>query len=393
MPQQVICETSDQQQIAVELEVLRLSPTFDDMYKNLGLEEEGGEFPGTFPVKNIEARVFKKVVDWCKAHKGQPDPVSEKDPFTKECTWFEFTDDDRAFFDMPSPELLKLVMAANYLDIRGLYQYGCQAIAGLIKGKETVEARHVLQQHFDFFRDEVRRIRSQSPWLNPKADVVGMPVSNPIHIPTEMLTTIFEKLTRADLERLQLVNKRIRNIILHNDELPLHLLDEVHFDTSTNDWTGRRRYSSWETLNREHTDLLACRKLLASGHWARSPYAFMHLPAILSCNHLDMREVRFGWQLLAPAHIVKWLEHESEKTWDEPRQLDLREGQLRGDLVRVVDALKKAFLSAATRKPYVLRLHLRRPDDNHANEVLSNATGEQLRIRLACRYWWILERK
>ena len=70
-PRQVTCETSDQQHVTVELEVLRLSPTFDDMYKNLGLEE-GDEFPGTFPVKNIKSRVFQKVVDWCKAHKGNP---------------------------------------------------------------------------------------------------------------------------------------------------------------------------------------------------------------------------------------------------------------------------------------------------------------------------------
>ncbi|KAH7718731.1 SKR-1 protein [Aphelenchoides avenae] len=221
-PQQVTCETSNQELITVELEVLRLSHTFDDMYKNLGLEEEGGEFPGTFPVKNIEARVFKKVVDWCKAHKGQPDPVVKKDPVTRESIWFEFTDDDRAFFDMPVQELLELVMAANYLDIRSLYEYGCQAIADLVKGKETLEARHILQQQFDLKRTEVSSTRAQCPWLNPKAEVVGKAgdVPNPIHIPSEVLTKIFEKLTRADLERLQLVSQQFRNIILHNDELP-----------------------------------------------------------------------------------------------------------------------------------------------------------------------------
>ncbi|KAH7697916.1 Protein SKR-1 protein, partial [Aphelenchoides avenae] len=242
-PKQVICETSDQHQISVELEVLRLSHTFDDMYKNLGLEEEGGEFPGTFPVKNIEARAFKKVVDWCKAHKGHPDPVVEKDPFTRESIRFEFTDDDRAYFDMPVPELLELVMAANYLDIKSLYHYGCQAIADLVKGKETLEARHILQQQFDLKRTEVSGTRAECPWLNRKAEVVGKAgdVPNPIQIPSEVLTTIFEKLARADLERLQLVSRQFHNIIFHNEKLPLRPLDEVHLTSEFNHWDYSER--------------------------------------------------------------------------------------------------------------------------------------------------------
>lgn len=92
---------------------------------------------------------------------------------TKETKWFEFTDYDRMFFNLPVPELLELIMAASYLEIRGLYHYGCRAIAGLVKGRETLEARYILQQEFDLMRTEVSYSRSLCPWLNRKADVVG----------------------------------------------------------------------------------------------------------------------------------------------------------------------------------------------------------------------------
>ncbi|KAH7687771.1 SKR-1 protein, partial [Aphelenchoides avenae] len=432
-PQQVICETSDQQQIAVELDVLRLSHTFDDLYKNLGLEEEGGEYPGTFPVKNIEARVFQKVVDWCKAHKDQPDPVVEKDLLTQQCKWFKFTDYDRAFFDVPVPELLELVMAANYLDIRRLYHYGCQAIADLIKGKDTVEARRILQQQGDLTRREIRSIHSQCPSLDPKADVVGEPgdVSTPIHIPADVLSTVFEKLTRADLERLQLVNVQFRNIILHNDRLPLRLLDEVHFTAKANYCSERNgilvfgaeeagrlkgcairklvllatissahfalllrvksawknadvsvsldRFASPKTRTRALTELLFCRELHVSGRAAYSPHSLMHLPVILGCNHLDMRRTRYCSPPMKPAEVVEWLEHEPMKKWDEPLQLNLGEWQLSGGLMGAVDALKNAFLSATSCKPYAFRI--RTSHSVQLNELLSNALGEKLRIR------------
>ncbi|KAH7704782.1 skp1-related [Aphelenchoides avenae] len=441
-PQQVTCETSETQQIAVELEVLRLSHTFDDMFKNLGLEVEGGEFPGTFPVPNIEARVFMKVVDWCKARKGQPDPVVEKDPFTQGSKRFEFTNYDRTFFDLTASELLELVMAAKYLNIRGLYHYACHAIADLIKGKETLEARLILQQQCDLMRREISYTRSHCPWLDPKVDVLGEPgdVPNPIHIPSEVLITIFEKLTRADLERLQLVSQQFRNIILQNDELPLRPLEEVHFTPLDNHWDYTqearsvgdamhlkgcavrkrmscgpissehcallhcamsawkdavvcikpKRFSSPAALTCALTDLLFCKELRIIGHPAQSAHSFMHLPAILSCNRLDMTKIWHGggfkkrgkyyrFPLLNPAEIIEWLEHEPEKKWDEPRHMDVKLIAVSGDLVGVVDALKKAFFSATSRKPYGLRI--RTYHSVEVGELLSNAIGEHLRIR------------
>ena len=68
-PRQVTCQTSENDQLPVELNLLLLSRTFKNMYGDLGLEEHD-EFPGVFPVKAVNSRTFYKVIDWCKEHKG-----------------------------------------------------------------------------------------------------------------------------------------------------------------------------------------------------------------------------------------------------------------------------------------------------------------------------------
>lgn len=68
-PRQVTCETSDGDQVPVDIDVLLISGTFKQMYDDLGLEEHN-EFPGVFPVTNVSSPIFKRVVEWCTEHKG-----------------------------------------------------------------------------------------------------------------------------------------------------------------------------------------------------------------------------------------------------------------------------------------------------------------------------------
>ncbi|KAH7695700.1 S-phase kinase-associated protein 1A [Aphelenchoides avenae] len=151
-PRQVACETYDNDQIPVALDILSVSGTFKNMCDELSLEKHD-VFPADFPVKNVNTRTFKKVIDWCKEHKDDPEPIIEKDPLTRECKWFEFTDSDKSFFNVPMPELLELIMAANYLDIPRLYHYACQPVAARIKGdappeKQCSEPRQMVLTNF-----------------------------------------------------------------------------------------------------------------------------------------------------------------------------------------------------------------------------------------------------
>lgn len=94
-----------------------------------------------------------------------PEPVIEKDSLNQECKWFNFSDYDKTFFDLPMPELLELVMAANYLDIPRLYHYACQSVAARIKGKQPREICDLLQQDCDLDRARMKEIYGGNPWL------------------------------------------------------------------------------------------------------------------------------------------------------------------------------------------------------------------------------------
>lgn len=100
------------------------------------------------------------------ASSGQPDPDIGIDPITQECKWLNYTEYERAFLNVPIPELLHLIKAADNLDVRSLYQCACQAIAARIKGKEPAEMRELLQQYGDLSREEIGKVLDEHPWLN-----------------------------------------------------------------------------------------------------------------------------------------------------------------------------------------------------------------------------------
>ncbi|KAH7704846.1 S-phase kinase-associated protein 1A [Aphelenchoides avenae] len=235
-PRQVACKTSDKDQVPVDLDVLLLSGTFKTMYDDLGLQEHD-EFPDVFPVENVSSRIFKKVIDWCREHKDEPEPVIEKDPLTQECKWFAFTDYNKSFFDVPVPELFEQIKAANYLNITRLYHYACQSVAARIKGKSPREIGEMLQQDCDLDPSRIRKCRTDSPWLSSVTS--GAHIEKRIFVPNEVLLTIFEKLPREDLERLQLVSTQFNDVIVGSSELselqgPLRVVTKVEFGVYSN---------------------------------------------------------------------------------------------------------------------------------------------------------------
>lgn len=66
----VVCITSDGVRIDVEVEAMKQSHVFTDMWKDLDMEGDG-DFPAEFPVRLVEARVMRRVIQWCQEHKGK----------------------------------------------------------------------------------------------------------------------------------------------------------------------------------------------------------------------------------------------------------------------------------------------------------------------------------
>lgn len=61
-------------------------------------------------------------------------------------------------------ELMKLILAANYLDLRSLLEAGTTEIAVRISGKNSNQIREMLQLENDFTKEEEAFILKANSW-------------------------------------------------------------------------------------------------------------------------------------------------------------------------------------------------------------------------------------
>jgi len=134
MPQQVKLSSSDNEVLDVNTDVIKLSNTIKTMLEDLGDgDEEGGE-QETIPLPNVNGSILKKVLQWCQYHK------------------------------VDQGTLFELILAANYLDIKGLLDVTCKTVANMIKGKTPEEIRKTFNIKNDFTPEEEEQIRKENAW-------------------------------------------------------------------------------------------------------------------------------------------------------------------------------------------------------------------------------------
>ncbi|KAH7847323.1 hypothetical protein Vadar_024737 [Vaccinium darrowii] len=60
--------------------------------------------------------------------------------------------------------LFDLILAANYLDIKGLLDLTCQTVADMIKGKTPEEIRKTFNTTTSFTPEEEEEVRRENAW-------------------------------------------------------------------------------------------------------------------------------------------------------------------------------------------------------------------------------------
>jgi S-phase kinase-associated protein 1 len=148
--------SKDGQTFVVDADAIFMSQLIKDM-----VEDNEDEVP-RIPVPNVESKVLAKVIEYCEYHHDKPIEEIEK-PLKGNiddliCDW------DKKFLNVEQQELIEIIMASNYLNIKSLLDLSCAKIASMIKGKNPEQIREMFGIENDFSPEEEEKIREENKW-------------------------------------------------------------------------------------------------------------------------------------------------------------------------------------------------------------------------------------
>ncbi|KAL3720578.1 hypothetical protein ACJRO7_005401 [Eucalyptus globulus] len=109
------------------------------------------------PLPNVTSRILAKVIEYCKKHveSAKPDDRTTEDDLK---AW------DAEFVKVDQATLFDLILAANYLNIKGLLDLTCLTVADMIKGKTPEDIRKSFSIKNDFTPEEEEDVRRENQW-------------------------------------------------------------------------------------------------------------------------------------------------------------------------------------------------------------------------------------
>jgi len=145
--------SSDHQMFEVDEEVANQSHTVKNMIEDTGTEE-------MIPLPNVPGKILSKVIEYCKFHVEAAKTVDNKPAKTED----EVKQWDTEFVKVDQATLFDLILAANYLNIKGLLDLTCQTVANMIKGKTPEEIRKTFNIKNDFTPEQEEEVRRENQW-------------------------------------------------------------------------------------------------------------------------------------------------------------------------------------------------------------------------------------
>jgi len=156
-------QSSDGEVFKVDTGIAKQSVTIKTMLEDLGVEEDDEE---VVPLPNVNAAILKRVIQWCSYHKD--DPAPPEDDENKEKRTDDISSWDADFLKVDQGTLFELILAANYLDIKGLLDVTCKTVANMIKGKTPEDIRKTFNIKNDFTPSEEEQVRKENEWCEEK---------------------------------------------------------------------------------------------------------------------------------------------------------------------------------------------------------------------------------
>jgi len=138
-------KSSDNKTFEVEEAVAVQSETLKNMV-------DDGCANDTIPLPNVSGKILEMVLGWCKKHVDETVTGDELNKYEVD------------FLDLDQEVLYGLLMAANFLNVKGLLDRVLQRVADMIKGKQPEEIRRIFNIKNDFTPEEEEEIRLENAW-------------------------------------------------------------------------------------------------------------------------------------------------------------------------------------------------------------------------------------
>lgn len=146
--------------------------------ENLKIDENNTEI-AVVPIPNVRYDILLMVIEFCTHHVHEYKPnLAPKSRHDESCgdnsCWLKML--KRAadnveptyaeFFKVNQNTLMELIMAANFLNIRSLFDIACKAVAQLFIGKSTEEIRTTFNIKNDFTPEEEEQVCKENTWCD-----------------------------------------------------------------------------------------------------------------------------------------------------------------------------------------------------------------------------------
>ena len=148
--------TKDDKTLEMKLTSAILSETIKSLI-NYDSEDTDFELPNDIiPLTDVNSNIFELVIKYCDYHSNKTN-LTELDIHK----WNE------EFLTINDEDMFELILAANYLDIKGLLDLTCSKVAQYIKECSTPqEIRRRFNIKNDFTPEEEEEIKKENAWCN-----------------------------------------------------------------------------------------------------------------------------------------------------------------------------------------------------------------------------------
>ncbi|XP_039823146.1 SKP1-like protein 1 isoform X2 [Panicum virgatum] len=151
----ITLKSSDGEEFEVEEAVAMESQTIRHM-----IEDDCAD--NGIPLPNVNSKILSKVIEYCNKHVHAAAAAAAAN--SNAASGEDLKNWDADFVKVDQATLFDLILAANYLNIKGLLDLTCQTVADMIKGKTPEEIRKTFNIKNDFTPEEEEEIRRENQW-------------------------------------------------------------------------------------------------------------------------------------------------------------------------------------------------------------------------------------